>query len=122
MNLPPRETTTTAKVTRKPAEEKRALAAQREQHRPKEAPTAADLDIAKRRYEAMASKADVSSAAKPNKAAATMATGSEVGAGESAEAAVLQQLPPEVWATMNPRARKYYTKLRNQGAQKQGGK
>ena len=99
---------------------------------------------------AMANKAGMSSAAKPNQvkmqvaprmpqtasisatqtpialtAVAAMATGSEGaegGAGESAAARGFQQLSAEVWASMNPRARKYYTKLRNQGAQKQGGK
>ena len=73
----------------------------------------------------MASKADVSSAAKPNKAAATMATGSEgaeAGAGESAAASGVQQLSAEVWAGMNRTARKNYLQYHNTGVRKHGGK
>ena len=73
----------------------------------------------------MASKADVSSAAKPNKAAATMATGSdgtEAGAEESAAPTGVQQLPPEVWAAMSSGAQHNYRRNHKKGARKQGGK
>ena len=99
---------------------------------------------------AMASKADVSSAAKPNKATmpgaprmphtatisatqapialtavASMATGSEgaeAGVGENAAPAGVQQLSAEVWATMGQRARRNYRLRHSQGTQKQSGK
>ena len=99
---------------------------------------------------AMASKADVSSAAKPNKAkmqvaprmpqtaaisatqapialtaVAAMATGSEgaeAGAGENAAPSGVQQLSAEVWAAMSSRAKGHYLHTHKKGTRKQGGK
>ena len=99
---------------------------------------------------AMANKAGVSSAAKPNKAemqvaprmpqAATisatqapialtavtaMATGSEgteAGAGESAAPLGVQQLSAEVWAAIISRAKGHYLHTHKKGTRKQGGK
>ena len=98
----------------------------------------------------MASKADVSSAAKPNKAkmqaaprmsqtaalsatqasialtaVTAMATGSEgahTGAEEMAAASGVQQLSAEVWAKMSPAAKHHHRQLHKAGARKQSGK
>ena len=100
--------------------------------------------------DAMASKADVSSAAKPNQAkmqvaprmpqsaaisatqapialtaVASMATGSEgaeVCAGEMAAASGVQQPSEEAWAAMGKRARRNHRQRHNYGARNQGGK
>ncbi len=55
-------------------------------------------------------------------AMATGSEGAEGGAGGSAAPTGVQQLPPEVWSSMSRTAKKYYNKLHNQGARKQGGK